>query len=129
MPAHKVLVCGSRAFKDRDLIYHVLDAQLAKIGPEMRLITGGATGADEIARQWAVDRKCDHEVHYARWQTEGRGAGPIRNKRMLKRRPKLVLAFLIDDPKANRGTKNMVNISRESGVKAKQFVDRKSPKK
>jgi hypothetical protein len=126
---HKVIVCGSRFFDNADMIYETLDAYRARIGPHMFLITGGAAGADSIAHRWADDRGVDHMVLYAKWDVEGKGAGPIRNKRMLKRKPKLVLAFMIDDPTANLGTKHMVRIAREAGVKAKQFVDRKSPKK
>lgn len=125
----KVLVCGSRYFDNKEMVYHVLDAQQAKIGPKMYLINGGAPGADELARRWAVDRKCDHETRYARWGTEGKAAGFLRNSRMLRRKPKLVLAFLIDDPTANVGTKDTVRKAREAGVKAKQFVDRKVAKK
>lgn len=127
--AHRVLVCGSRHFENVDMVEHILDAELAKIGPKMYLIVGGASGADEIARAWAVDRKCDHEVRYARWGTEGKAAGFLRNSRMLRRKPRLVLAFLIDDPTANVGTKDTVKKARAAGVKAKQFVDRKIAKR
>lgn len=129
MAAHKVLVCGSRYYTNVDRMFEVLDAYYARIGPRMMLIVGGAEGADEIARQWAVERKVDHQVYYAKWAIDGRSAGPIRNRRMLRKKPKQVLAFKIDEPGENRGTNHMVRIAREAGVKAKQFVDRKVPKK
>lgn len=130
MKRHKVIVCGSRFYTNVDRMYEVLDAYHARIGHSMLLITGGAAGADEIARQWAVERRVDHRVEYARWDMEARyEAGPNRNIRMLKMKPKEVLAFKIDDPTANKGTNHMLRIAREAGVKGKQFVDRKTAKK
>lgn len=88
----------------------------------MLLITGGAKGADDHARAWAVDRKVDHLIMYAKWDTEGKSAGPNRNERMLKQKPKLVLAFLWHgEGVKNVGTRHMAKISREAGVKVKEF--------
>lgn len=120
MSAFKVLVCGGRDYKDRDKIYHVLDAQLAKIGDKMLLINGGAPGADTIAREWAVDRKVDHLTLYAKWDRFGRAAGPIRNRRMAKKGPRLVLAFH-EDLNRSKGTKDMVRRSRDMKIKTKVF--------
>lgn len=119
---NKVLVCGSRHYEDRDTINRVLDAQLAKRGPAMILITGGAVGADNLAMQWAMSRKVDHVVRYARWETEGKAAGPIRNARMLRLKPKLVIAFLVNKPGENRGTKHMCEIAEKAGIKVKRFL-------
>lgn len=118
---YKVLVCGSRNYKDRDKVYHVLDAYLARIGPEMFLINGGATGADDLARQWAVDRKVDHITLYAKWAIWGKGAGPRRNTKMRKLKPKLCLAFH-EDPGLGRGTKNMVQQCQDNDIKVKRFI-------
>lgn len=124
MPKEKqirVLACGSRYYENRDKVNAVLDALKVKYGPQMCLIVGGAVGADELARQWAVSRKCDHVVYYARWDTEGKGAGPIRNKRMLKLKPKRVVAFTVDKPGENRGTNHMISIAVDAGIRVKKF--------
>lgn len=118
---YRVLVCGSRHYSDRDSINHVLDALHVRKGPKMLLITGGAVGADELARQWAVSRKVDHRVMYARWELEGKAAGPIRNQRMLGEKPKLVLAFMVHMPGENRGTNHMVSIAQAAEVRVKRF--------
>jgi hypothetical protein len=121
--AHRVLVCGSRFYQNREELYRVLDAYHARIGPKMFLINGGAPGADTMAREWAVDRKVDHITLYARWQIEGKAAGPIRNSRMLKKgKPGLCLAFH-EDPKLGRGTADMVAKCERAGVKVKRFID------
>lgn len=117
---YKVLVCGDRDYEDREQIYHVLDVYRAKIGPDMLLINGGAPGADNIAREWAVDRKVDHITMYARWDIFGRSAGPIRNRAMAKKKPKLVLAFH-PNLKKSKGTKDMVNVAEGLDIKVKKF--------
>lgn len=120
MGAYKVLVCGSRFYKDRERVYHVLDAYHAKIGSDMFLIAGGAKGADEIAREWAVSRKVDHMILYAKWHIFGNGAGPIRNRRMAKKKPRLVLAF---HPNLDEsiGTADMIKVADKLEVKVKKF--------
>jgi hypothetical protein len=120
MTTHKVLVCGGRDYLDQEKIYHVLDAQLAKIGPNMLLINGGAPGADTIAREWAVSRKVDHLTLYAKWELFGRSAGPIRNRRMAKKKPKLVLAFHSDIDKS-KGTRDMIGVAEKLKIKVKRF--------
>lgn len=117
---HKVLVCGSRDYPDRAKVYHVLDAYLGRIGPAMMIISGGATGADEFAREWAVSRRVDHEIRYAKWDLEGRAAGPLRNRRMAKRKPRLVLAFSLDFDKS-RGTADMIKVAEKLEIKVKRF--------
>lgn len=120
MKSRRVLVCGSRAYEDRDKINHVLDAYHARLGPYMLVIIGGATGADELARQWAVSRKVDHMVLYAKWELEHRGAGAIRNRRMARQKPKLVLAFH-QDIDNSRGTADMIGVAKKLDIKFKVF--------
>lgn len=117
---HKVLVCGSRDYSDQPKVHHVLDAYLARIGPDMMIISGGATGADEHARSWAVSRRVDHQIMYAKWDLEGRAAGPLRNRRMAKRKPRLVLAFSKDFDKS-RGTADMIRVAEKLQIKVKRF--------
>lgn len=119
--AYIILVCGDRDYSDREKIYHVLDAYLARIGPDLLIINGGATGADTIAREWAVDRKVDHLTLYAKWALHGKGAGPQRNKRMAKHRPREVLAFHPTIDKS-RGTRDMVKLSKKLDIKSKVFT-------
>lgn len=121
MSSYKVLVCGGRDYTDREKIYHVLDAYLARIGPDMLLVNGGAPGADTLAREWAVDRRVDHLTLYARWDLYGRSAGPIRNRAMAKKKPKLVLAFHSDLAKS-KGTRDMMRVAEKMEIKRKLFT-------
>jgi len=86
----------------------------------MMVVAGGASGADEIARQWAVERKVDHQILYAKWGLQGKAAGPIRNRRMLSKKPKEVVAFH-ENIAESRGTADMVAVARKAGVKVKVY--------
>jgi hypothetical protein len=118
--AYIVIACGSRDYDDREKVYHVLDAYYGRIGPKMLLLNGGARGADTLAREWAVDRQVDHMTLYAKWELFGRSAGPIRNRRMAKRKPRLVLAFHPDIDKS-KGTADMIDIAERRDIKYKVF--------
>lgn len=126
----RVLVCGSRHFKDKDLLYNTLDAtateyKLWAIPDEygntlplgMEIISGCAKGADSIAIDYAVVNWLKLYEYPADWNTYGKAAGPIRNKQMLDEgKPDLVIAFMFKD---SRGTKNMVEQAEKAGVPVK----------
>ncbi len=116
--AAKVLVCGSRMFaldgdgkrivRDRlDAIYEAADS------PDFHVVTGGANGPDEWAREWAVQGGIDHTVLYAQWEDYGKRAGIIRNVAMLNTNPGLVLAFWDGESK---GTKHTIDEARKRGI-------------
>jgi YspA, cpYpsA-related SLOG family len=108
----RVLVCGSRSCKDFTFVSCKL-GDLHELHPFSLLITGGATGVDSLATQWA--QACNIEVltYPAAWGTFGRMAGPIRNRKMLEHgKPDLVVAF-----PGGRGTANMVKLAKSRGVR------------
>ena len=109
----RVLVCGGREFEDADDLQASLDAfHEGARGPIELLIHGGARGADSLAGEWAKSRGVTCIVYEANWTSEGRSAGPIRNKRMLDEgMPDMVIAF----PGA-RGTANMMRQARDRGL-------------
>ena len=108
----RVLVCGGRDFADQACVYRVLDHLHAR-QPFAVLIEGGATGADALARQWAVDRGVPNQTFRAEWDKHGPAAGPLRNARMLAEgAPDLVVAFT-----GSNGTANMVRQARAAGVR------------
>lgn len=81
--------------------------------PEVTIIQGGATGADNLAVDWAIVNWCVYETYEAEWDKYGKRAGPIRNKKMLDEgKPDLVVAF-----PGGKGTANMVKLAEEAGVK------------
>lgn len=108
----KVLVCGGRNFGRA----HALATALSKLGQISLIIEGGASGADNLANQYAHLNDIPVRQFKADWKKHGRAAGPIRNKQMLDEgQPDLVVAF-----EGGKGTANMISQANKNGVKVIQ---------
>lgn len=106
----KVLVCGSRKWQDWKLIHH----RLRQIpGTNVTLIHGAARGADTIAAKYGQMRGWNVEPHPADWDRYGKRAGIIRNRAMLDRKPRLVLAFQRD---GSVGTQDAIDEAKRRGI-------------
>lgn len=88
----RILVCGSRTVRDRDLVFRVLD-ELRDVNGVDSVIEGCARGPDIFAEAWAGERGIAVEHFPADWDAHGKAAGHIRNAAMLRERPDLVVAF------------------------------------
>lgn len=115
----RVLVCGGRDYAEREHAFSVLDGIHKRIGITI-LIHGGATGADSLAAEWAMERGIEPTEYKAAWtnlnvpgarircRRDGTlynaAAGSQRNQRMLDEgKPSVVVAF-----SGGRGTADMV---------------------
>lgn len=108
----RVLITGGRDFADRDLLVRTLD-RLHETLKFTLLIHGDAKGADRLAGEWAVERHVQVLACPANWKKYGRGAGPMRNRQMLEKKPDLLIAF-----PGGKGTADMVQVAREAGLRA-----------
>jgi hypothetical protein len=110
----RVLVTGGRKYANQGRVYSALDAVHAKHGITL-LIEGGATGADRLARGWAITRGIPFEIEEVTkedWVRYGKRAGIMRNAVMLiKYSPEAVVAF-----KGGTGTADMVAKAEAAGV-------------
>ena len=122
----RIIVCGGRKYADRNHVYQTLD-RIHATRVISELIQGDATGADRLAKEWAIDRGVDRIDCPAPWdeldlpgaliKTNSRGkkyvsnAGPIRNRRMLELKPDGVVAF-----PGTAGTDDMCKAAQEAGV-------------
>ena len=107
----RVLVCGGRNFRSPAQVAAELDRLHAE-HKFTHLIQGGATGADQFAKEWAMRHpEIERYVCKADWEKHGKAAGPIRNARMLEWKPDLVVAFA-----GGRGTADMVSRARAAGI-------------
>ena len=108
----KLLVCGGRDFNDPAAVERVLTLIHEKHGIDT-LIHGAATGADNLASEWATRNNIYQDAFRANWGAHGKAAGPIRNKDMLNHgKPDAVVAF-----PGGRGTSDMVRRAKKAGVK------------
>lgn len=73
----------------------------------IKVLVGDCDGVDASTIEACQELDISYEVFIAEWDIYGLSAGPIRNKLMLDRKPKVVLTFHSDLDKS-RGTKNMI---------------------
>lgn len=77
------------------------------------VISGGARGADFLARCYAKYCGWEYQEFLADWKKYKAAAGPIRNQWMLDEgKPDLVIAF-----PGGKGTADMVSRARKAGVR------------
>ena len=107
-----VIICGDRNWTDEDTI----DEYIKTLPPKSTIILGNCRGADKKAAKLGTLR--GHRVipMDAEWNKYGRGAGPIRNRRMLEEeQPDLVVAFH-DDLSKSKGTADMLGQAEARGI-------------
>jgi hypothetical protein len=105
-----LLVCGSRDWTDEDQIADVL---CDYANEDVRVIHGGARGADRLAERVARVYGYAVQAYPADWEVHGNAAGPIRNRLMLDRNPDRVLAF---HKNQSRGTQDTIDEARRRGI-------------
>lgn len=88
----RVIVCGTRTFDDKDLLFSTLD-KATFLMTDLEVITGGQRkrigsgkddwqGADYWAERWAELHWYDRKIFHADWEAHGKAAGPLRNEEM-----------------------------------------------
>lgn len=127
MMYEKLLCCGDREWTNKDFIGKIL-VNFHKANGPFILVNGYARGADKMSRDFAIEYlNLEVRDYPAAWETIGRGAGPIRNQKMLDcEHPDSVFAFHNDIRNA-RGTKDMVERSRKRGLPVFVFSEHSKP--
>lgn len=122
----RLIIAGGRDYQFTAMDEAALD-RINAFNPISLVICGGASGADECGKQWAISRSIPLEVIDAPWDdTAGKppsqvgyhrsgrpywkGAGPARN-RLMAMRADAVAVFPGD-----RGTRNMRAIAKKHGL-------------
>lgn len=106
-----IVVAGTRTFDDYELLSAWIDA-MRGFYQDVKLVSGGAKGADALAERYASDNNIEIDVFNADWNKHGKAAGPKRNKQMAEVAD-VLLAFW--DGKS-RGTANMIDEAKQRGV-------------
>lgn len=84
---------------------------------DIEIVSGGASGADSAAEDWAVLNWTKYSVFKADWGKHGKAAGPIRNQQMLDEgKPDLVIAF-----EGGKGTAGMLLLAKRAGIPTVQY--------
>lgn len=113
----RIGVTGSRNMTNYALVEKTLRVfNISTLSPV--LIEGGAQGADRLARAVAQSLGWGIQTYEAKWGTNGRAAGPIRNQEMVDSYLHVLIAF-----SGGKGTADMVARATKAGVPVFQVVD------
>lgn len=111
----RVLITGSRTWENEEQMQRILEQEFV---PGATLVHGGAVGADRMAA--AIWRKLGGKLedHIPDW-SQGRGAGVIRNTKMVDLGADLCLAFIRDN---SRGASDCAFKAEMAKIPTKRFT-------
>ena len=99
----KVIIAGSRNYDDYHNLVTICDTVIDN-DDEIQIVSGRATGADQLGEHYALQRDYFLKLFPADWEMYGNYAGPVRNKQMAEYADVLI-AFPLGESK---GTQNMI---------------------
>ncbi len=112
----KVIIAGLRRFNDYDLFKAKLEQMIQDNEIEMtEIVSGGASGVDSMAERYANENGISVKVFQADWKKYGRGAGPLRNKKMAEYVGEKGALVAFWDYKS-KGTGSMINIAEKMNL-------------
>ena len=101
----KYAVIGSREFTDYEYLKSILTCYKFS-----SIISGGAKGADCLARRYAIDNNIRLVEFFPDWEKLGKSAGVIRNRQIVEASD-VVIAFWNG---MSRGTASSIKIARRA---------------
>lgn len=118
----RVLICGSRNWKEEDVLpEYRIETYIKTLPPNTVIIHGAAPGADTVADRVATELGHTPLPFEAKWGLYGDSAGPIRNQEMLDiGKPDRVAAFH-EDIGNSKGTRDMIDRARKARLPIKVF--------
>jgi hypothetical protein len=106
----KTIIAGSRTFTDYAVL---LDAIAAAPWTITEVVSGTARGVDALGERYARENQLPLHRFAAQWDLYGKAAGPIRNSEMVRSAQALIALW----DGRSRGTRNMIETARRSGLK------------
>lgn len=106
----KVIIAGSRDYDDYDVLLEAINEAQFDIST---VVSGGARGVDALGERYASETNKALDIHKADWKAHGRGAGPVRNKKMAENADALIAIWDGQSP----GTKNMIETATSKGLR------------
>jgi hypothetical protein len=111
----RILITGDRHWRCDDLAEQVLNRLLARYGPDLVIIHGGAAGIDQSFSVAGEALGLDVEPHLADWKGLGNVAGPARNREMVEAGADLCIA-LHRTLATSKGTKDCIRQALAAGI-------------
>ena len=109
----KLIIAGGREFNNYYLLWNKVSYLLKdKDGDDVEIVSGGAKGADSLGEKFARSKEMMIKIFPAKWTSQGKSAGPIRNKNMADYADALVAFW---DGKSS-GTGDMIDAAKEKNL-------------
>lgn len=103
------IIAGGRDIHDYQLVLDAIDECQFPIAT---VVSGGAKGVDALGERYSEEKGLNLKIFRADWETHGRAAGPIRNRKMAENADALIAIW---DGKS-RGTKNMIETAEKKNL-------------
>ncbi len=119
-PDFKLIIAGSRNFRNYKLLKTKLDKLLADVRPTHRILilSGTARGADTLGEKYALQNDLTIQKFPAKWDEHGKKAGYLRNLQMAEDADALVAFWNGKSP----GTKHMIDIALLKGLQIRKII-------
>jgi hypothetical protein len=105
----KTIIAGGRNFHDYEVVREAINESQIPIST---VVSGGASGVDTLGERYAEEMNLPLNVYIPDWETHGRAAGPIRNRKMAENAEALIAIW----DGQSRGTKNMIETATKLGL-------------
>ena len=102
----KLAIVGSRDFDDYEFLKKIINYH-----PCTQIISGGARGADTMAKRYAAEHGIPMQEFFPDWYAHGKSAGFLRNEQIVESCDELVAFW---DGKS-RGTQHSMTMAEEAG--------------
>lgn len=109
----RVTIVGSRSFRDYGFFEKKIKEWETANGIITTVISGGASGVDGMAEQYAIRNNRQKIVHKPDWDRHGKAAGPIRNSAIVGDGLDYLIAFPGPD---SIGTHDTIRKAKEKGI-------------
>jgi YspA, cpYpsA-related SLOG family len=111
----RILVTGDRHWRRDDLAEQIVTRLLARYGPDLTIVHGGAPGVDQSFSVACRKLGITAEPHVADWKGLGNVAGPRHNQEMVESGADLCIA-LHQTLETSRGTKDCIRQALTAGI-------------
>lgn len=78
----KLIITGLRTCDRKETVFQEINSYLAEIGPVEEIVSGGSTGVDSFAKEYASMHQVKHKEFAPDWECDLNAASFIRDARM-----------------------------------------------
>ncbi len=121
MGMKKLIVSGPRGCRKFNTVSSEIEQYISELNGVDEIITGGSTGVDLIAKQYALDHQITYKEFEPNWQDDLNAAGLVRDAHMTE----YATHLLVLSNGVTKESKNLISEARQHNliIKTVGFVD------